>query len=634
MIDRLGRLGEAASDMNRTYKELLSPSVSSEWDIGRLGQKREISRKLLGRMSAYMRLNDVSLGDEKPGISITFLKWLSEEFSDTSQANKKTKSKKPKLSHEATLQSITAAASIVSSVATEMPEYKPLATLSLNDPDGQHGWTTSGTTKDARNELRVGQLPSSVLQSCVETNDFVSLEDHLHLLNNETATNKLRYAAVILRSFHLLTHAHSGMVMSVMKWFPILSRSTGTPDLWIVLFSNKASVSFASSLLLRCAGSWTEVHIDACRKWMCDLQDVTTRDVNAELMAMFLISTSGCHSPHFEMQSPSLLSSAGRFSISEDLVAGHIAVVLWCLRQSATRGRTLGRSVVSPGIELGLLVGSACKASFQSICDRIVLEAATDSDSKSKSAFGSLLVRLYLLRPGRMNLGSENIRSLLMVASASCAEKVIAWPSRMDDEIEDMIASLRAGHLRLAKKLCEVSRKHPIILLRKSSSIVDALEANASSSSSEDEEIRGTVRGRSLSGPREVRLRGKPVQLTVRHWGFSYAEPVWVAFLDVVACSPREVLFGCGLSMGVLQILDVYLNLMSVQLQLLSTERTRRLKAKVAEIFAEFRKHNPTGWRSWLSSALEGSEVRHVLMSCDFISPQEAIESLKTPPVN
>lgn len=56
MIDRLGLLGESALDMDMTFRELLAPSASSQWDIGRMGQKKEISRKLLGRLSAYARL--------------------------------------------------------------------------------------------------------------------------------------------------------------------------------------------------------------------------------------------------------------------------------------------------------------------------------------------------------------------------------------------------------------------------------------------------------------------------------------------------------------------------------------------------------------------------------------------------
>jgi hypothetical protein len=73
MIDRLGQLGDAAENKDDVYAKLLAPSASSGWDVGRLGHRREILRKLIGRLSAYLRLHAVSLQGKSSDISTTYL---------------------------------------------------------------------------------------------------------------------------------------------------------------------------------------------------------------------------------------------------------------------------------------------------------------------------------------------------------------------------------------------------------------------------------------------------------------------------------------------------------------------------------------------------------------------------------
>ena len=126
-------------------------------------------------------------------------------------------------------------------------------------------------------------------------------------------------------------------------------------------------------------------------------------------------------------------------------------------------------------------------------------------------------------------------------------------------------------------------------------------------------------------------MRGVDVNVTVRHWGFSYSEPLWSALLDVVTSIPNELLFGTGLQLGVLDFFATYLKLLSVQLQLLSADKSKRLVEKLLEVFAAFQRANSSSWKRWLGTTMDGMgrEVRHVLMNCNFITPQEAIESLK-----
>jgi hypothetical protein len=85
--------------------------------------------------------------------------------------------------------------------------------------------------------------------------------------------------------------------------------------------------------------------------------------------------------------------------------------------------------------------------------------------------------------------------------------------------------------------------------------------------------------------------------------------------------------------MGLLDLLCVYLRLMFVQSQLRTSEKVPRLKNKLSEFFEGLKDSNRKGWESWLGSSVSGlpslGATRNVLMSCDFISHQQAIDSVK-----
>jgi hypothetical protein len=106
-----------------------------------------------------------------------------------------------------------------------------------------------------------------------------------------------------------------------------------------------------------------------------------------------------------------------------------------------------------------------------------------------------------------------------------------------------------------------------------------------------------------------------------------------LTFFVVALPVPNEVLFGCGLKMGLLEFLGVYLRLMFVQTQLRTSERLSRLKGKLSEFFDAFKASNLEGWEAWLAQETSGLSslggTRNILMSCDFITHQQAIDSIK-----
>lgn len=90
--------------------------------------------------------------------------------------------------------------------------------------------------------------------------------------------------------------------------------------------------------------------------------------------------------------------------------------------------------------------------------------------------------------------------------------------------------------------------------------------------------------------------------------------------------------------MGLDRFLGAYLRLMSVQTQLRPSDRLARLKGKLSDFFSAFRGANMVGWEKWMRQEVSGLEslgsTRNVLLSCDMISHQEAIQSVKSETVN
>lgn len=85
--------------------------------------------------------------------------------------------------------------------------------------------------------------------------------------------------------------------------------------------------------------------------------------------------------------------------------------------------------------------------------------------------------------------------------------------------------------------------------------------------------------------------------------------------------------------MGMTDFLETYLRLMFIQTQLRTSDRFPRLKRKYGDMLKAFEKSNPEEWETWLNTKMADlhslGAVRNVLMSCEFISHQQAIDYVK-----
>lgn len=577
MLERLGHLGESSEDKTATYEGLLNPADGNKWDIGRMGSKRDISLRLYGRISAYVRQLEPH---EK--VSSAFVDWL-RGFCFKSNGDE---SSEVKQSNEALLQSTSVASSLLT-VLRNTSEDKVDSSASVSPDAPVISWKASSQ------EDQCHQFSDSMIRKCLEVGNIVVITDYLQTLAKLQNASAMEPTCFILEQYNSLSFFQNSLVPAILKWIPYISASEGSPRLWKLIFSPASKRPFAESLLTNCWAAWTDQHKASCKEWILRVFSTDTKSIELDTG---LVSKCLILSPDMEEQHTRVCSKISLVSL---------------------QGDTLGQRY---GMKLGLQIGNRSKQDFQMICSEAL--------KSSHPSLSELLLRLYLVRPGWMNLGVAQIRTVLMDSSATLAKQWGQWNSSMDDRIDAMIGNLMSGSLRVANSLCDVAKRHPLILLRKASTLIDALLHDGLLTRNSEAAMRGAVHGSGMQGSRPVKLSGTVVQVTIRHWGYSYNEPVWVAILDVLSTCPREVLFGCGLKVGFLHVLNVYLQLLSIQLQLLSTDKTKRLKGKLSELFEALKKHNATGWHDWLDSPLEDRQVRHVLISCSFITPPQAIESL------
>jgi hypothetical protein len=611
MVDRLGRLGQRAPDMTATYLELMVPSASSHWDIGRIGTKRQISRKLLGRLTSYMSLHGIDLSDNSPEVSTTFMKWLSQTcLGDEAKLKEKNSSVKVRTP------------SIFSSKMVK------------SDLDDTLEVVLPFQVKKERNEWFVMEpevqkltIPSTVVSVSkgVEQGNVNVVEAILASMVDKSSQNEMCDCATeLIRCVYNEKQGKENNLSLLLKWVPLLTKTKGTAELWRAVFSLSVCEKVSSSLVIKATENWAPSHLSECIDWICrEMSFANDAAVHIVNVVRFLINAIPV-----PFGSPAqTTSSPNQRMFDAQAIEGMINISLCCLKSAASTHD----SHAAIGFDFGLWVSSLGKQSFKSVTRKIIAEIEADTDLMLKPVLSSFLLKLYLKHSLWMDLNPERTRLLLMKASELYQKDFTEWASSLDDKIDVVIESIANGQLRSIMIINDMARRHPLILLRRGKDIALLLERDASNTE-RDNGTRGLVYGEGFDDPREAQYMNKNVFVTVRHWGYSYTESVWAAFLDIVSSVPKDVLFGCGFRLGLKDFLTPYLKLLPIQLQLRSREKCKRIHSKIADLFQSFQQCKPDEWRQWLGSKIDDNEVRHLLLVCDFMTPQQAVESLKQAP--
>jgi len=656
MIDRLGRLGEKAADTNKAFNQLLVPSALSEWDIGRLGHRREVSLKLFGRLSAYSRMYNLLDLNDRDQVSFTFIEWLSDTC-QSFQKSTKMKYKKAKLASSAIFSSVESGRTLFNAMLKDISDDNDEIAVTQMDADASD-MTDFLAFKDkdtisAPKSLDEANTIDSFLSQIFEQNKPDILDKWLGANFSHqpiSLRRKRRYkqkqdqpkisndelSFLLLQRYILLERKVEGLASALVKWIPKLSASRGSPKFWKTLFADGQKPSFLwENLVSRCIQTWNHTHMARCRMWI--LSEGRNAKLDLLKVVRFLIEASTFSTVHVEsFANPPVAVEDSAWGRTENTVRSATDFALDCLLASDYEKRLRSRSNPPECLVLLLLIAKLGRNQVQFISGAIMKRIESENEQTKCWLLLSLL-RIYAYFPLSMNLGTLVLRSNLKEAVEISADDWVFWRSPLDDSVQDLLdtAFSNISSVRSVQSLVDISKNHPLLLLRKLDKIGNVLEKDATVIDSKITcDKVGVISGGSSKGSLQAIVEGKMLNLSVKHWGFSYTEHVWFTVLDMISAVPNELLFNCALKMGLLDLLGIYLRLVFVQSQLsTSSDRLGKLKEKLSELLGLFKSANPIAYDFWMASANCGlpslGATRNVLVGCGFMSHKQALESVR-----
>lgn len=539
MIDRLGKIGDGSSDIDKLFHQLLAPSALSEWDIGRLGRRREVTQRLLGRLAAYSRIYGLANLPSNENVSFTFLKWLGTVV-EMSKKVKKTKTKKaapPTTNFLASIDDTERILDIDDEIifarkedaiqldgnAEDMTKFMKLKDKAM---------MTEGISVASPDVLRE-------LKEAIESNHIAAVE----LWLTDTVTKTMRtggfdpsvateIAVALLQYFVDVKRKTEALGALILKWVPLLSSTRGNSKLWQNMFASSQKPRFMwSNLVSRCCQVWSQDHVLECSDWI--LASTETEALDGARLIDFLLHISAAENVNSQPFGSNTRSS-GPWN-SEEKLERASKIIFRHLGGVAADEFLVSRNSQPRVLTLLLQMAQQGRKQVQTLSQYIVEKA--ENDNVPRKIQLALILRLYASFPSQMNLGIAALRSILTEAVEQYATTWLSWRSPMDDQFHDMIQSIgRLGTGRMTQALAEGSKKHPLLLLRQLGTIKTILEMDAASSQSPLIQTKpDVITGASIGDPLKADIEGRTLRIRLRHWGYSFKEGVWLSFLDAVS---------------------------------------------------------------------------------------------------
>lgn len=553
MIDRLGQLGEVSADLEKTYSQLMVPSAASEWDIGRLGKRKEVSRKLLGRLRAYAQMHKLSNLKEGEKISTTFLTWLSSTQVGERSRRQKAKKEKSVVStqHVASLESCDAILDIVNAEAVESSDGMAMKvktdSLGINEflADCQDHMTaiqSCDCTNLENLEICFNQVVAAeqgdVLDEWLEryVNDLLVQR----IESTKASSLRLALGCMLLEHFNHLERKTESFGATLVKWVPTLSITVGSPKLWSLLLAKGQKPRFLwSNLISRCSQTWSHSHMAAYREWILLQKDFQSFDIEKSIR-LLLHSVPWANTHVNGLIEPPLSEMDKSWGYTEDYVRAAVEMSIVALLASAIDetflSQAVSRSELPDAMVLLLLLAGFGRKQVQ-LVSQILVQSLASGDENTRRILLAPILRMYSCFPQNVNLGIAALRSALKEAVVLFSPEWLVWRSPVDEVLEDLIVGVveNGSTSRAFQALLEESKNHPLLIMKKLRSMVQHLEQDATA---RDTELGGDQRilifGKALTSV-SAKINNKIVRITVRHWGFNYTEFMWLAFFDVIA---------------------------------------------------------------------------------------------------
>ena len=660
MLERLGKLGDESLDKHKCFSQLMSPSVTSEWGMGHSGKRGLLAWKLLGRISAYIS----TFGDNPSKInavggvvfgdiaSSSFISWLIDEF------NKKDKNMKSRTKKSSTissnlkrkdvkrdhLNSQKVLTSVLSNVLTDnisvdtqnstnskFSENDTLVSIQYHsekeNPKLSHH--DDSITFQLLNEL-VKSESYEIIESTLEGKALTLFSSKSHLnkqKQRDTSTSKSHLIATgLLRSFK----DHSGKSQQIsavlLKWVPILTHFLPDSSFFEDLFKSDFQPNHKKVievLIIRCIQNWTSETIQSCQIW------ILTQVVNSTLDAYdlhfalsFILQSSGQTPSQKKVSSKAIKPSVFPAIRSQEHAKACVDLALECARdenfdnsESEVRGISkcsyTRRNNLPDWLELLVVIGK-CGKKYLALLTKTIVEKASQHNIQNTSVFHGTLLRMYVHFPSTMDLSDAKTRSILIHSVKTFSKEWVHWRTSLDRQICLSINCFASNpNQRQHQLLSDLSKRYPLLVVRDLHLFLEMLRKDGNFS--KEDKNRGRTNSETI--PLNAKTPFGVVKIKVVHWGLCFTEQLWISVLDMMDSLPKEVLYSCGINMGLFDLYNLYLTLIGIQIEVGSTQNILRLKSKLSQSLSHFKTSSPSNFDNWMTKNLQGFEKNGTISS-------------------
>ena len=577
----LQRLDNMADDTGKVFNELISPTAVLEWGLIGIEKRRVIKQRLFGRLCAYTRIHTTA-----NTANSRFLSWLSSEADSSSPSTK----------------SITKNQARFSSILDSLKSSFDDASDSDEDPK---------TVLAEEDEKSISQplfpptdITQAFINQCVEKDQWNVLVESLDLIaaksmfSKDTSTSILVAKQLLdsLKSFH----ENSSFVSILLKWVPHLTQDQGDEILWQLIFKENTEQerSHLLTLIQQCACKWSDEHVSACQAWIFSEQSRWKTVDSLSLVLRFLVLSSD------QSKMDDDVDIQAYFSYNEKSATSitHLALQGAITENTNSNGSSAAEDDIPDWLALILLMAK----SHQELVTRLILEKV--DETKPIPGLSSVLLRLYILHPLKMSLSDSKLRNTLLQSSTDNLPLWLEWTCPLDEQVHEMIANLiKSPHQRLVQSVTDIARQHPLIFVRHLHLISQKLMLDGTGRDEDDQSLmqKGRIFGKNPSEPDTLVAQIGEVQMKVSivMWGYSFNEYAWTSILDILLALPNEVIFSCGIKLGLSEVLEAFLRLFDVQMiELQSDKNISGLLDKFNKIVQSFKKCQPKLFQEWANS--------------------------------
>ena len=582
MLRRINEIGNSTSEPGKMFQELLSPAAISRWGLSRVGSRRMMKRKLLGRILSYKQQGLKQLG---------FVSWLISEC---------TSSAKPRKSSSETCH-VNATDFVQSCIKNELEgDIRSLE----NDEDSSSQVNKHWQGKDDSNDelFPTDAITEDFIQSCIVGEKHIILDKSLQLRTNTIISKQVDDLVCVNSLFQVCRSFHEDerFLCTLLTWVPLLCQSRENDTLWHSLFVDLVgtySVPFEACMKIieNCAIQWPREHILECRRWIIDQQTkgLWKNHLSLKLVVRFFTMSSGLDA---------LLSAddADRLvSLSVDLFNHNIQTSILAHEHSLI---TDTRNVPPDWLRLILSLTEG-GSPYLNLAFTHILKSM-DKNHQGASYYLAVLLRLYTSFPTMAILSEVKVKTALLQGAINNSDAWLTFRCPLDSQIKTMIQNIsKSPHKPLLQSTIRIANQHPLLMIRHLNAIRQGLVDDGSGVDSNGQPLakRGRIQGTSPEMTADI--NGKLIKVTLVHWGYSFNEPVWSCMLDLLLSVPSEVLFKVGSQTGLCETMGVFTKLFDVQIKELNAENNvQQLRAKFDRLSSSFMNCNPDEYRKFMES--------------------------------